>query len=391
MNGFDPWWLIAVPVLFGLGWIAARADFKHWLSESRTVPQAYLEGLNFLLNEQHDKAIDAFIEVVKLDPETTELHLALGNLFRRRGEADRALRIHQNLIDRADLPEKERENALFELAQDFLKAGMLDRAERGFAGLRDGRHRAEALRNLLRIFQMEREWGKAIEVARDLEREMGETHGEERAHMHCELAQAARASGRMDDARREVELALEADPGAIRPAIERADLLRANGQWMQAVDAYRAVETMSTDHLGLVAEDALDAFGHDGRLDEGLAWMREVLARNHSLDVLAALSAGLTAHRGIEAAYVAVREELSRTPSLLGLDKLLEAQIAQAPVERRGDLEILKRLIHLHTERLSRFVCSACGFKAKRHHWQCPGCGAWGTYSPKRMEQLVES
>src|ERR1700740_1050969 len=135
---FEIWWLLGIPIFFGLEWIAARFDIKQLVSESRSLPQGYFKGLNFLLNEQPDKAIDAFIEVAKLDPETVELHFALGNLFRRRGETERAIRVHQNLLSRSDLPVNERDHALYELGQDFLKAGLLDRAEETFKALQSG-------------------------------------------------------------------------------------------------------------------------------------------------------------------------------------------------------------------------------------------------------------
>lgn len=165
---FEPWWLIFVPVLFGLGWIAARVDFRQMLSETRTLPDSYFKGLNFLLNEEPDRAIDAFVEVAKLDPETSELHFALGSLFRRRGEMERAIRVHQSLLARPDLPIVDRENAQFELAQDFLKAGMLDRAEQGFQAVQHTRHAVDAVRALIRIYESEHDWSRAIETVNQL-------------------------------------------------------------------------------------------------------------------------------------------------------------------------------------------------------------------------------
>jgi lipopolysaccharide biosynthesis regulator YciM len=166
---FEVWWLIAFPVFFGLGWLAARIDIKHLVTESRSVPRTYFKGLNFLLNEQPDKAIEAFIEVVKVDPETVDLHFALGSLFRRRGETERAIRMHRNLLERSDLAAEQRRLAQFELGQDYLKAGLLDRAEETFARLRDGPQRLDALKHLLDIFQQEKEWEKAIVGARAVE------------------------------------------------------------------------------------------------------------------------------------------------------------------------------------------------------------------------------
>jgi len=159
------WWLLVLPVFFAFGWVAARIDIKHLLQESRALPRSYFKGLNFLLNEQPDQAIEAFIEAARVDPETIELHFALGNLFRRRGETDRAIRVHQNLIDRDGLTQAQRLHALAELGQDYLKAGLLDRAEEIFIKLRDTERNEEALKNLLEIYQQEKEWAKAIVVA----------------------------------------------------------------------------------------------------------------------------------------------------------------------------------------------------------------------------------
>ena len=165
---FEPWWLIFVPVLFALGWIAARVDIRQMLSETRSLPSSYFKGLNFLLNEEPDRAIDAFVEVAKLDPETTELHFALGSLFRRRGEMERAIRVHQSLLSRADLPLVDRENAQHELAQDYLKAGMLDRAELAFDQVLDTRFAVPALRALVRIHEAEHDWPRAIDAVKRL-------------------------------------------------------------------------------------------------------------------------------------------------------------------------------------------------------------------------------
>ena len=155
---FEPWWLIIFPVLFALGWLAARFDFRQLLSESKNLPNSYFKGLNFLLNEQPDRAIDAFVEVAKLDPETTELHFALGSLFRRRGEIERAIRVHQSLLARTDLPQSDRDAAQYELAQDFFKAGLLDRAEEAFKAVLDTRFSLDAARALIRIYESEHDW-----------------------------------------------------------------------------------------------------------------------------------------------------------------------------------------------------------------------------------------
>src|SRR5882672_5819684 len=183
------WWLLALPLFFALGWFAARVDIKQLLLESRALPRSYFRGLNFLLNEQPDQAIEAFIEVVKVDPQTIELHFALGSLFRRRGEVERAIRMHQNLVERSDLAAEQRTHALFELAQDYFKAGLLDRAEELFLKLEAyPSHAEEALRFLLEIYEQEKEWVRAIGIAEKLEAVTGRSHQKEIANFYCELA-----------------------------------------------------------------------------------------------------------------------------------------------------------------------------------------------------------
>src|SRR5690606_33984232 len=210
---FQTWWLIFMPLLFGLGWIAARVDFRQMLSETRSLPNSYFKGLNFLLNEEPDRAIDAFVEVAKLDPETTELHFALGSLFRRRGEMDRAIRVHQSLLSRSDLPQADREAAQHELAQDFLKAGMLDRAEAAYEAVLDTRYAVPAVRALIRIYESEHDWPRAVDAVKRL-RGLVDEPVPQLVHYHCEMALAAMSSKPADLVA--AEAALDAADNAAR-------------------------------------------------------------------------------------------------------------------------------------------------------------------------------
>ena len=166
---FEIWWLVIIPVCFAAGWLAARIDIKHLIASSQQLPKHYFKGLHFLLTEQADKAIDAFIEVAKIDSETVELHFALGNLFRRRGELERAIRVHQNLLSRQDLSLEQKQHALYELGQNYLKAGLLDRAEETLNQLDSGDFVVRSQKALIEIYQREKEWHKAIATAKQLE------------------------------------------------------------------------------------------------------------------------------------------------------------------------------------------------------------------------------
>ena len=386
---FEYWWLLALPLFFGLGWVAARIDIRHLVSESRALPRSYFKGLNFLLNEQPDKAIESFIEVVKVDPETVELHFALGSLFRRRGEYDRAIRMHQNLVERPTLGAEQKLAAMFALAQDYLKAGILDRAEDLFARLEEGPHATEARRFLLDIFQQEKDWERAIDMAKRLQRDSGESRAREISQFLCELAASESTHSRPDAARAHLEAALEENRKSVRASVALGDLERAAGKLERAIEHWQRVEQQNPAYLALVAQRLLEAYRAVGRMEEGLTLLAGYLERYPSLDLLDTVFQTTLEARGAEAAYKLVRDELRRNPTLLGLDRLLEAQIvADTHPERRRDLELIRNLVHSHTRRLARYRCEECGFKARQFYWHCPACGGWESYPPRRTEEF---
>ena len=382
------WWLLVLPVFFGLGWIAARIDIKHLVKESRALPRSYFKGLNFLLNEQPDKAIEAFIEAARVDPETIELHFALGNLFRRRGEADRAIRVHQNLVERDNLTEEQRLHALSELGQDFLKLGLLDRAEDIFVKLRGTSRNEEALRILLEIYQQEKEWQKAIEIAGQLPGNAGHEWIKEVANFHCELASDALRSDKPEEAVRQLEQALAVNRKCARAIMLQGDIALKQGNAEAAIEHWKRIEQQNPVYLALVAGKLMDAYRQLGKEDTGVQLLRSYLDEYSSLDLLDAVFQAEIAKGTPAGAYVLVRDELRRNPTLQGLDKLLEAQILSAAPEARSDLELMKNLIHNHTRRVARYRCDNCGFKARQFYWRCPACGGWETYPPKRTEEF---
>ncbi len=381
------WWLLALPLFFALGWLAARIDIKHLVSESRALPRSYFKGLNFLLNEQPDKAIEAFIEVVKVEPQTIELHFALGSLFRRRGEVERAIRMHQNLVERDDLPQQQKFDALFELAQDYLKAGLLDRAEELFAKLKGSQHAEAALKYLLEIYEQEKDWKKAVDTAQELETVTGQSHQKEIANFYCEMASRAIMDSRPEDARPFLERALAHHRLCVRANVLLGDLEIALQRHAAAIEAWKRIEMQNPDYLSLVAERLIGAYKQLDKAQEGLNLLRGFLGKYPSLDVLNVVFTCILDQQGAEPAYQLVRDEMRRSPTLLGLDKLLEAQLLDAPVQRRQDLELVKNLVHQHTRTLAMFKCDTCGFRARQYYWHCPACGEWETYSPRRAEE----
>ena len=384
---FEPWMLLVFPLFFGMGWWAARLDIKRLLSESTVLPESYFQGLNFLLNEQQDKAIEAFIEVVKIDPHTVELHFALGSLFRRRGEVDRALRMHHNLVDRADLDDDKRQQAIFELAQDYLKAGILDRAESLFYELKKTSYAKDALEFLLELFQKEHDWVKAIAAAEQLSAVSGQSYGKLAAFFYCELAEEEIKIGNLTGARAHLQQALKDCPSSVRPTIMLGDMALAAGKVLDAIELWQGIESQDAQYLPLVADCLLKAYISLGREAQGIELLRGYLVNYHSIDLLNVVFESILKFENAASAYQLVRDELERNPTLLGLDKLLEARLLEVSLDKRADIELVKDLVHKRTRNLAMYHCSHCGFKARKFYWHCPACQAWDSYAPRRDEE----
>jgi lipopolysaccharide biosynthesis regulator YciM len=384
---FQFWMLLIFPLFFGMGWLAARIDIKELLSESSVLPNSYFQGLNFLLNEQQDKAIEAFIEVVKVDPQTVELHFALGSLFRRRGEVDRALRMHHNLVDRVDLDDDKRQQAIFELAQDYLKAGILDRAESLFGELEGTMYAKQSFEFLLELFQKEHDWLKAISATQRLAVVSGQPYNKQEAFFYCELSDEEISAVNLAGAREYLQQALQVDPNAVRATIMLGDLLAGEGKHADAINMWKNIETQDAQYLPLVAERMLNSYRILNDELGGIALLREYLGKYHSLDLMNVVFSGVLKNEGSAAAYQLVRDELQRNPTLLGLDKLLEARLLEMSGNMRADVELVKDLVHKRTRNLATYHCAHCGFKARQFYWHCPACQAWGSYAPRRGEE----
>ena len=410
---FETWWLLALPLVFGLGWMAARFDLRQLISEQGALPRSYFKGLNFLLNEQPDQAIDAFVEVARLDPETTELHFALGALFRRRGETERAIRVHQNLATRPDLPEPEREHALYELGQDFLRAGLLDRAEESLRRLMSGSYAASAKRVLLELYEVEKEWSKAIDAARELQTLDQKDYRMQIAQFCCELAQDALQKKRPEDAVEWLRRAREENPANIRAPILLGDVAAAAGDLPAALKHWLGIESQDANYLPLVADRIVTAYATLGEQGKAVDWLRGLLKGNLAAELLDTAYRTELEVNGPVAATAMMREQLRRQPTLLALARYFEAQAAEmetpqtagvasadgtagdandeanpAADEQAQETIAIRDLLQLRTRNLARYTCRECGFRARLFYWQCPGCNRWETYAPRRSEAL---
>lgn len=385
------WILLGLPVAFVLGWLASRWDLRQIRAENRQAPKAYFKGLNFLLNEQQDKAIDAFIEAVQNDPDTSELHFALGNLFRRRGEYNRAVRVHEHLLSRGDLSRVDRDRAQHALAQDFLKAGLLDRAEDALRRLEGTAFEAEARLALLAIYERSRDWTQAAAIARRMqEANQGDFSGR-LAHYLCEDAQALLTQGQQAEALQRLQQAITTAPQAARPRLEHAQLQHRMGQSTQALHTLESLAEQSPASLPLAAQLLVDIAAATGQRQHIHQLLSQQYEQAPSLDLLQALvaldaqieeqsNAGETRAPG----RARLVQHLDREPSLVAAaqwlagEKLAEEQYHPA----------VQRALDHAAKPLTRYRCAACGFEARQHFWHCPGCQSWDSYPARRVEEL---
>ena len=374
--------LAALFLVFGaLGFV-----YKIFTDRDRDLPPRvsadYIRGLNLVLSRRTDEALELFVQMAKVDDDTLETHFALGHLFRRQGEFERAIRVHENLLARESLSEAQRHQALFSLAEDYLGAGLFDRAERLFSELRDSSTlAAAALDKLVGIYEREQDWHKAIEALRKLEMLRG-SKSNQVAQYYCELAEAARAAGDRELAREYLRNTVRSESGALRGALIRATLAQEDHDYAQAIALYEQVISTNQHFITEVLPPLLECYRAMDRAGEFDAYLGTLIARDDSL------------HKNL--AYAAIIANLGNsTPAL---SRLVERFVFEHPVlanlVNAGELKNLpatqrgtaiERIASgLRTIALAnaRYRCSNCGYSTQRFIWHCPSCKLWETIRP---------
>lgn len=379
------WILLGLPAAFALGWIASRLDLRQMRIANRQAPRAYFKGLNYLLNEQQDKAIDAFIEAVQNDPDTSELHFALGNLFRRRGEYDRAVRVHEHLLSRADLTSADRQRAQHGLALDFLKAGLLDHAEEALRKLEGTAYEGQARLARLAIYERSREWPEAARVARLLENSGEANFAIRMAHYQCEQAREAVQQGDTLKALHILTDTVQSTPDAARPRILLGQLQLSLGQAPKAFDTLSTLFERSDAAAPLAAASLAKAAQAAGLTQPAIKLLETHYDKQVCIDVLEAITT-LEAQtpEGSAASHQRLLKHLNKQASLMAATRwLTEEHSATTPLPA-----VVQTSLEQAIRPLARYRCAACGFEAKEHFWHCPGCQAWDSYPPRRIEEL---
>ncbi len=388
-------------VAIGIGWWLGRRSVQ---LSTTDLPGQYYKGLNYLLDGRPDGAVDAFINALEVNSETLETHIALGNLLRKRGEVDRAIRIHQNLLARPSLPRQQVHQAHLELARDYISAGLFDRAERLLLDLvKDSpEQRRASQRHLLEIFQSQREWANAIEVATELlprKSLLGQTgpapRGANRqpvavalAHYHCELATELLKHGSVQGARKELQQALLHDRLCVRASLMLGELECQAGNYRQAIKALRKVGQQDPDYIPETIPTLQEAYRELGEERTLREYLEECLQANPAAPLVLAVADDIRDSSGVEASATFLSEQLAKYPSLRGLSRLIALQMGNTEGQIRDNLSLLARLVERLLAERPTYRCSHCGFAGRQLHWFCPGCKHWGTVKSIRGNRV---
>jgi lipopolysaccharide biosynthesis regulator YciM len=372
--------LALIPLAAWAGWVLAKnTTSRGERKRNRSFSNRYFQGLNYLLDEQPDKAIAVFIEMAEVTADTIETHLALGSLFRRRGEVERAIRIHQNIISKPGLAERQKTRALLELGEDYMRAGLFDRAEKLFNELIEREsHAPSALRHLLDIYQQEKDWEKALHQAQQLESVTGEKMGLVMSHFCCEMAEADLAEEEPALARKHLRKARRYFPESIRARVILAKIASQQGMYSEALDVYEEIAAMDLEYIHDILPAYIESAKYAEQFPRALERMEEWTQHYDGISLLLSRTAVIREEQGLAAATHHLAEALTQRPSVKGLDHLIELKLEGGPETESGD-EILRAVAQKLLARQPSYRCTHCGYAGHSHHWQCPSCKNWST------------
>ena len=387
-------------VAIAIGWFLGRRGQAKPKASSPDLPGQYYRGLNYLLDGKPDGAVDAFINALEVNSETLETHIALGNLLRKRGEVDRAIRIHQNLLARPSLPRAQVHQAHLELARDYISAGLLDRAERLLLDLvkESPAERRASQWHLLDIYQSEREWQEAIDTAAELlprksllgsgssgnDGEPGQSVPVVLSHYYCELAAERHEAGDLQGARNLLQEAMNQDRLCVRASLMLGEVECDAGRHKQAIKALRKIRQQDPLYISESVPTLRKCYRELGDNKSLLAYLRDCLDSDPSPPLLLAAADDIRELEGLEVAESFLVRQLDKMPSLRGLEKLVSLQGSASEGKARDDLGLVRQLVQRLIEERPSYRCSHCGFAARHLHWFCLGCKYWGTVRPIR-------
>ncbi|MGB1882758.1 MAG: lipopolysaccharide assembly protein LapB [Gammaproteobacteria bacterium] len=374
-----------LPVAALSGWYLGRRELSRRMSGMRRggMSPDYFRGLNYLLEDRPDKAIEVFIKVLEVESETIDTHLALGNLFRRRGEVDRAIRIHQNIVAKPTLEFEQRTTALLELGLDYMRSGLLDRAESLFKELLEtGAHQRQAIDHLVDIYQQERDWDKALEYTGRYERLANRSLAERRAHFLCEKAQSMLECGDVEEASDKLREALKTDSKCVRSSLMQASIAMTAGAYEAAIKHLQRVETQDRAFLPEAIGPLVESYQALDDTQALLDYLAHLCDLHAGITPVLVMTELMHQQGRTEEAKRRLIEELKLRPTVRGIDRLIEYAALGDGDSIEHNLNLLKELTVGLLEKKPNYECGKCGFTGRTLHWQCPGCKAWNAVKP---------
>jgi len=379
---------LLLPIAALYGWyMGARSVYQKNQKKDNKLSRDYVKGLNFLLSEQPDKAVDHFIALLKVDDDTIDTHLALGNLFRQRGEVERAIRIHQNLIARPTLTREQRDLALLQLGNDFYQSGLFDRSEEIFLQLKESpEYRQLALEKLLLIYQQLKDWNEAVSVAEVLSKLLkGKANRRTLSYLYCSLAEQ---SDKPKDDKQKVKLyqkALTTYPNCIRAGIGLADHYESNNELEKALEIIKQVAEADVEFTAVILEQLLRLHQGLGTEQALINYLYRIVSLGGGASAVIMLAKLIAKYKDIHTAQAFILQELRRNPTMKGFNHLMtyHLQLANSESEKKN-LAFLQKLVSEQIKLRPQYRCQKCGYSSKKLFWLCPSCKSWGRIKPIR-------
>ena len=384
MVEFELWWLLIIPFFFALGWISARIDIKHIISETTDLPVSYFKGLNYILFQEYEKASESFSDALRIKPDSLELHFIQGNILRKLGKIDQAINLHNKLLNQKELTDQQIESVKAELIQDFFTAGFYDRCEKLINEISNNQYEEFNLNILLDISIKQRNWSSAVKYSFEIEKKFGKSQRLQVSHFYCELALEELVKNKKVQSVKNLEKALEINKNSTRANIIMGEIEFEQKKYVNAIEFWKKIEFQKPEHFVLIVKKFLDSYDQLNKTNECLSQLSHYRESYQIDQIDNYIFDYVFTKNGAEKAEELARNNLIKKPSIEVLDQLFSAQASKD--NKNQDIKIIQQIVKNTIGNRLFHICNHCGFKARQHHWQCPACNSWETLSTELID-----
>lgn len=384
MVEFELWWLLIIPFFFALGWISARIDIKHIISETTDLPVSYFKGLNYILFQEYEKASESFSDALRIKPDSLELHFIQGNILRKLGKIDQAINLHNKLLSQKELTDQQIESVKAELIQDFFTAGFYDRCEKLINEISNNQYEEFNLNILLDISIKQRNWSSAVKYSFEIEKKFGKSQRLQVSHFYCELALEELVKNKKVQSIKNLEKALEINKNNTRANIIMGEIEFEQKKYVNAIEFWKKIEFQKPEHFVLIVKKFLDSYDQLNKTNECLSQLSHYRESYQIDQIDKYIFDYVFTKNGAEKAEELARNNLIKKPSIEVLDQLFSAQASKD--NKNQDIKIIQQIVKNTIGNRLFHICNHCGFKARQHHWQCPACNSWETLSTELID-----